>query len=72
MGKNTIRLGSVTYAIKVRKLLAKELIKCDLIKMKDPKENGGCSYGISFRSDKLLDVIALLKQNGISYSLVND
>lgn len=67
--KTTITVGSVTYAIKARKLLQRIGIDSKLVKVDNTKANKGCEYGIEFPSNFLYDVVAELKSHGIAYSV---
>ncbi len=70
MGKNIITVNSVTYAIKARKMLARDGIQSKLVKM-ESKIPEGCVYGIEFDSEAFYSVVKILRENGIAYSLRN-
>lgn len=72
MNTTTITVGSVTYAIKVKKLLERAGIRSNLIKVDISKSGSGCVYGIKLNSAYFYDAIALLKQTGIEYSAYSD
>lgn len=72
MNKTTITVGSVTYAIKVRKLLERAGVKSKLIKVDSSKTKSGCTYGIELQSSFFYDAVNVLKNNGISYSVYNE
>ena len=65
----TITVGSVTYAIKTKKILSGMGIKSKLIKVDSSKSNNGCEYGVEFPSAFFLDVVAELKKQKINYLL---
>ena len=69
MNTTTITVGSVTYAIKVRRLLERNGINSMLVKVDSSKSERGCTYGINVNSEKFYDAVALLKNNGIEYSV---
>ena len=69
MNTTTITVGSVTYAIKVRKLLERNGINAMLVKVESSKSERGCTYGITVNSEKLYDAVSGLKNNGIEYSV---
>ena len=71
MNTTTLTVGSVTYAIKVRKLLERAGVKSKLIKVDASKSKSGCTYGIQVQSALFYDVVTVLKNNGISYSVYN-
>lgn len=64
----TLTVGSVTYAIKARRLLLHEGIKAHTVKLTDGK-SGGCTHGIVIPSSRFFDAVVILKKNGIDYSL---
>ena len=69
MKKTTVTLDSVTYAIKLRKLLSKAKIKSRLIKVSDGAKLGGCAHGVEFDEEYFYDAVVIMKENGINYSL---
>lgn len=71
MKKTTVTLDSVTYAIKLRKLLSKAKIKSRLIKVSDGAKMGGCAHGVEFDEEYFYDAVVIMKENGINYSLYN-
>ena len=64
MGYEKIMIGSISYAIKAKRLLAKEGITADLIK--DTDRSAGCSYGLSYPSRYAFRVSTILSSAGIS------
>lgn len=64
--KIILTVGSITYAIKARKLLNRKNIPSKLIKIDELK---GCAYGIQIEDTQLLSAVSVLKENGIQYSL---
>ena len=68
----TITVGSVTYAIKVKKILERAGIRCKLIKVNASNINKGCNYGINVAASHFYDVIVILKNNGIVYSVYTE
>ena len=67
-----ITLSTVTYAIKSRKLLAKNGIRSKLIKVNTGLYGKGCAYGIEISSDKYLDSIMILRRENIAYQIKSD
>ena len=68
MNTITIKVSSVTYAIKAKKLFEHAGIKASLIK--DSSETArGCTYGVNVNSPFLYDAVAILKNYGIEYSV---
>ena len=63
MEDRRILVGSISYAIKAKRLLAKEGITANVIKETDRTE--GCSYGLSFAERDAYRVFPLLSDAGI-------
>ena len=72
MKQTTITVGSVTYAIKAKKVLSGIGIKSKLIKVDTSKRGLGCEYGIEFPSIYFLDAVAALKKEKINYTLYSE
>ena len=64
-----ITVGTVTYALKCRKLLSKAGIQSKLVKLDSSKTSKGCTYGIELRSEDFYSAVVILRENGIDYSL---
>ncbi|MBP5428270.1 MAG: DUF3343 domain-containing protein [Clostridia bacterium] len=63
MENGRILVGSISYAIKAKRLLAKEGILTNVIK--DSNHTSGCSYGLSFDPRDAFRVSAVLSHSGI-------
>lgn len=63
MENGRILVGSISYAIKAKRLLAKEGIFANLIKETD--RTTGCSYGLSFSARDAYRVSTILSAAGI-------
>ncbi len=72
MNNIIITVGSVTYAIKVKKLLERSGIRSTLVKVDGKKNKKGCTHGIKFQLLYLYDVIAILKSREIDYSVYSE
>ena len=72
MNTTTLTVGSVTYAIKVRKLLERAGVKSKLVKVDSSKSKSGCTYGIQLQTALFYDAVTVLKNNGINYSVYNE
>ena len=66
MKTNTITVSTVTLALKAKKILAKNGIRATVVKNESGKK--GCAYGLEFSSEVFLDVISILRNNGIEYT----
>jgi len=63
MEKGNVLVGSISYAIKAKRLLAKEGISAELIKETD--HSSGCSYGLSYEARDSYRIFAVLSAAGI-------
>ena len=66
-----IAIGSVTYAMKVRKLLLREGIQSRLVKVDNTADGKGCSHGMELNEGDFFSAIMIIKRNGIAYTLIN-
>ena len=69
MDTTTITVGTLTYAIKARKLLLKKGVPTKLVKVDTMKSDNGCAYGIKLPSSYFYTAVMELKNNGIEYSV---
>ena len=67
MQKRLIKIGSITYALKTKKVLAAIKVKVRIIKTSS--DSKGCAYSIEIPEEQLFTVIAELKRQGIDYEL---
>lgn len=72
MNTSVFTVGSVTLAVKARKLLARAGIRSRLIKTDAAKSRYGCQYGIEFPTPDFYDVSAELRKNGIAYEVYRE
>ncbi len=70
MNKITVTVGSVTYAIKVKNILARMGIRSKLIKANYNEAAPGCTHGIELSEEHLYTLISALKERGINYNVV--
>ena len=64
-----ITVGTVTTAMKVKRLLQRNKIQSRLIKVEPLKEMDGCTHGIEFESKYFYFVVNELIKEDIKYSL---
>ena len=69
MKKITVTVGSVTYAIKLRKLLVKNGIGSRLVKLDNTVDGKGCTHGVEISENDLYRTVFILRENGIAYKL---
>lgn len=72
LDNTTIAVGSITFAVKARRLLTRGGIKAKLIKVAPSETAGGCSYGIVIASARFFDAVVILKENGVPYSVYRE
>ena len=65
----TLTVGSVTYAIKLRKLLARDGIKSRLVKVDNTLTKNGCSHGLEISDSDFYRAVIIMKENNIDYSI---
>ena len=67
MKTTVFTVGSVTYAIKAKKLLAREGLTSKLVKADASKAADGCMYGIEFPTKYFYTAANILRSAGIFY-----
>ena len=70
MDKTVLVIGSVTYAIKARRVLSRAGIQSKVIKTDVTDKNSSCTHGIEITANDLYSAVVALKNAGISYSLL--
>ena len=69
MQKRLIKIGSITYALKVKRALSDLGIKTKVLKTSS--EANGCIYSLEVPDEKLFSVISEIKKLGISYEFAD-
>ena len=69
MNTTTITLGSVTNAMKAKKILQRMKIQSRLVKLDAINTANGCTHGLEFSSSFFYTVVKELIKEGISYSV---
>ncbi|MBO5879772.1 MAG: hypothetical protein J6Q68_04410 [Clostridia bacterium] len=69
MNKTTLSLGSVTYAMKAKRILLDMKIHSKLIKLDSGTRDLGCIYGLAIASDDYKNAVMGLKKEGITFSV---
>lgn len=62
-------IGSVTQAMKAKRLLSMHSIAADVVKFGNTNKNAGCVYGIHFSSTQKRNVINLLQKESIRFEI---
>ena len=65
----SIRLKTLTYAIKARKLLSRKGIYSTVIKFTS-NSIGGCGYGLRVYNCEQFELAAIIREAGIEYSML--
>ena len=68
MKESTIAISSVNYAIRAKEIAARAGIASRIVRLSREQTQKGCGYGLSFSSDKVRVLTALLKKEGIPFS----
>ncbi len=63
-----LTIGSMTHALKAKRILARIGLKASLLKLDGTDVMRGCSYGISFPEEFQYIVAEKFMEAGISYS----
>ena len=66
---SVLATGSMTATVKIKKLLQREGINVEVIKLDPSSTGGGCAYGIEINNEDLLVGVNVLKKNGVLYHL---
>ena len=69
MKKTVILVRSITYAIKLRKLLARSKISSSVVKIAHGENNGGCASGLEISDSDLFSAVAIMRENSIEYKI---
>lgn len=67
-----ITVGSVTYAIKLGKLLRRGGIESKLIKVEGNENDRGCTHAVEISERDFYGAVAIMKASGIEYSVYKD
>ncbi len=69
MKSTIVTVGAVTYAIKLQKLLLRNGIRTQIIKVGSPEDNTGCTHGVEIKDENWLDAVFVMRENEISYKV---
>ena len=64
-----ITVGSVTYAIKLRRLLLRGGVRSKLVKIDNSNRNLGCNHGVRIGADDFYRAVVIMRENRIPYSV---
>ena len=69
MKTTTITVGSVTYALKLKKLLRRAGIEATIVKLDNTDQNTGCTHGVNIFDSDFYSAVVIMKENNINYSV---
>lgn len=64
-----VTVGSVTYAIKLRRLLSRAGIRSKLVKVENQDTKSGCTHAVRISPNDFYNAVVIMKEYGISYSV---
>ena len=65
-----VLIGSITYAMKARKIVKEQGIDAQIVKH-DTKGRKGCSYGLICKAENTIAIIGILRANNIPYEVTS-
>ena len=71
MNSIIITVGTITMAVKVKKLLSAVKIPSKLVKIEAPLTDDGCTHGVEIAYGHYYGAIKELKSRDISYKIYN-
>lgn len=69
MNNITVTVGTVTYAIKLRKLLLRAGIRSKLVKVDNTRTENGCTHGVMIDEGDFYRAVVVMKSSGVNYSV---
>jgi len=69
LDNTTITVGSVTYAMKAKRILLHKGIRSKLVKVLPERTERGCTHGIVIPSSRFFDAVLALKEADIPYAI---
>lgn len=64
-----ITVGSVTYALKLRRLLSRAGIPSRLIKVDSTESADGCAHGVEILTEHFYQAVVIMREKQIEYSV---
>ena len=71
MNNIIVTVGSVTYAIKLRRLLSRSGIRSKLVKLENSNNQNGCTHGVELHYSDFYHAVTIMKANSIDYTVYN-
>lgn len=69
MNKTIVTVGSVTYAIKLKRLLLRNGVQSKLVKVDVSKTKRGCTHGLEINENDFYLAVVIMRENKIPYSV---
>ncbi len=69
MNTTVLTVGSITYAMKARKMLLRDGIASKLIKVNGNNIGTGCNHALEIDSQDFFSATVILKENHIAFSV---
>ena len=69
MNKTIVTVGTVTYAIKLKKLLLRAGIRSELVKVSAVGDDAGCVHGVSISDKDFYSAVVVMKEHGVKYTV---
>ena len=71
MNCTIVTVGSVTYALKLQKILLRAGLRSKLVKVGDG-DSRGCTHGLEIDNNDYYSAIRIMRENGIEYSVYKE
>ena len=72
MNTTTITVSSQTNAIKAKRILERNGIRSDLVKIDASKSDAGCTHGLRILNSDYFSAISILRNAELVYSVYNE
>ena len=66
---SVLATGNMTATIKIKRLLQRDGITVEIVKLDPKSSKDGCAYGIRINDNDVMITVNLLKKNSILYHL---
>ena len=66
-----VTVATVTYAIKLRRLLLRAGIRSKLVKVDSTNAENGCTHGIQINESDFYSAVVFMQNSGIEYKVFN-
>ena len=70
--RSIVTVNTITIGMKGKKVLSKNGIKSNLVKIDSSKNQLGCQYGLEFDGNDFYNAVSILRENGIQYGVYEE